>query len=69
MDYIPPDTFDAPSSNLFPRQISGLGSADLESLNGNTAATGPFVIVDGMSMGNSRMCDGHRALKAERNRC
>ncbi|PLB50674.1 COP9 signalosome complex subunit 1 [Aspergillus steynii IBT 23096] len=46
MDYIPPDTFDAPSSTLFPRQISGLGAADLESLNGNVAAIGPFVKVD-----------------------
>ncbi|KAK1138921.1 hypothetical protein N8T08_001661 [Aspergillus melleus] len=45
MDYIPPDTFDAPSSTLFPRQVSGVG-ADLESLNGKAAAIVPFVKVD-----------------------
>lgn len=52
MDYIPPDTFDAPSSTLFPRQVSGVGAADLESLNGKAAAIIPFVKVDGMSPGN-----------------
>ncbi|THC88272.1 hypothetical protein EYZ11_012276 [Aspergillus tanneri] len=43
MDFAPPDTFDTPS---YPRQMSGVGAADLDNLNGNAVIAGPFVKID-----------------------
>ena len=47
MESMPPDAFDSHPTSPYAGQLHGEGNPDLDSINGVTATTAPFVKVDG----------------------